>query len=65
MAVLCQVEPVPADYKTVPPLAKDEHINAGDTSEVTYLRTGKNCCTAVSRLRSEKNVRKTTLRTPR
>ena len=61
----CQTEPVSAISKTDPLLAKVEPTSGvGHTSVVTYLRKGKNCCTAAVWEKSEKNVRETALRIP-
>lgn len=50
-------EPVPADSKMNPLLAKAKTINdIGSTSVITHLRKGRTYCTAAVRERSEKNM---------
>ena len=63
---LCQTQQVPASSKMDPLLAKAEPPSvAAGVSVVRYLRKGKKSCKAALRDRSEKNVRETTLQTPR
>jgi len=57
----CLIEPMSASSKMDPLLTEAEPINdSGSTSEIRYLRRGKN-----TQWDRERNVRETTLQTPR